>query len=305
MQPSYKPYTERTPDMQYLEAIRRLRSPEARYTKTPFQEYGTFTHLSLSPLVYRLENGFPILTERAIPFWRKPISELIAFINGATTLDEMRHYGDEKTWASWWANWVYEEKCAIFGLPAGDLGPGSYGGILAKCPTPNGHFHQVKHLLKQMRDYPDIRTHMVTTWYAPYALQHKELKRKVVVAPCHGTVMKFTIIDGKLTYQHVQRSIDFPVGGVLNIIQHATLLLMVAQVLGIEPYEYIHYPIDSQIYENQIEMVDELLLKREPRPFPTLVINDPTIRDLFAFRPEHFTLTNYDPHPVINFPVTE
>ena len=113
------------------------------------------------------------------------------------------------------------------------------------------------------------------------------------------------IINDQLTLQHVQRSADMPVGVVGNILQYAALTLAIAQVLGLTPRRYIHYFLDAQIYEDQIDRVKRLI-ERQPRPFPTLTIIDPAIKDIFAFRPEHFELMDYDPHPSMNdIPVTE
>lgn len=304
MEPRYRPYAERTPDRQYLNLLRRIRDEGQEFIH-PYQKVGRKTHLSLPPLVYRLKNGAPILTERSLPFWRKPISELIAFMNGATTLEELALYGDKETWASWWADWAYEDKCKIFGLKPGDLGPGSYGGAFGKFPTPEGKlFNQWVEVVRQMKEQPNLSTHFITSWIPFYTIGHSGLQRKVVVAPCHGNALKFTILNGKLTLRHVQRSADFPVGVPSNIIQYAAVTLMMAQVLNLEPDEYIHDFLDAQIYDNQVKQVEELL-RREPRPFPTLRITDPTIKDILAFRPEHFELTDYHPHPGIRFPVTE
>ena len=308
----YKPYEERTPDHQYRELVRRVRA-EGIYTKNPHQTRGTFTSVTLPKMVFPLSNGVPLLTERRISFWRKPIAELIAFINGARTLEQLRQYGDEKTWASWWEEWITPEKCADFGLPPGDLGPGSYGAAFHDFPMPNGEtFNQWEHVIREIRDEAGLRTHRVTTWIPFFALQHEGLQRKVVVAPCHGDV-QITILDGKLYLQMDQRSCDVILGLPSNLIQYAALTLMLAQVTGYEAHTYIHNVRDGQIYENFLEpqrptldepdkerpsVVDELLA-RDPKPYPTLRITDETIKDLFAFRPEHFELTDYQAHPAM------
>ncbi|MDP2651280.1 MAG: thymidylate synthase [bacterium] len=317
MNPNYKSFEERVPDLQYLNLVQRIRD-EGRYTKTRFQTNGTFSHFGLAPLDYKFENGFPMIPERSLKgSWAKYVNELAAFINGAVTVVEMSGYGTDTTWANWWSTWVYEEKCKIFGLPANHLGGASYGAILAQFPTPNGTFNQFEHLLKQMREMPDLRTHMVTTWYPPGALQHSDLVRDVVVAPCHGTDVKYTIIDGFLTCNHVQRSVDLTVGGTGNIVQWAALELWMAHVLDLVPLDYIHYFMDAQIYEDQMEKVDNELLAKEyltetdwryvrgDRAFPTLRVKEDAPKDFFAFRAEHFELTDYNPHLGIKFPVTE
>ncbi len=300
MQPAYKPYADRTPDQQYLNLVRMIRD-EGERVEHPYQKgMGRITHLSLPPLVYDLSNGFPMLTERNIPFWKTAIAELVAFMNGATTNAELHEFG-----CPWWDTWTTAEKCVIFGLEPGDLGWASYGGAYGKFPMPDGgHFNQFVNVMRGMKENPSLSTHCVTSWIPFGALQHSGLQRKVVVAPCHGNFIKFTIIDGKLTLQHVQRSADMPVGVVSNIIQYAALLLMVAQVLGVKPHRYVHYFLDAQIYENQLEKVEELL-GREPQAFPTMRIIDPSVNDILAFRPEHFAIEDYNPNPGIKFPVTE
>ena len=160
-------------------------------------------------------------------------------------------------------------------------------------------------MIEQMRDFPSVTTHMVTSWMPVYILESKRHSRKVVVAPCHGTAVRVIINNGKLTLQHVQRSADMPVGAVGNIIGYAAVALALARSLGVEPYRYVHFFMDSHIYEDQIPWV-KLLLERDPRPFPTLRIKDTAPTDFLAIRGEHFELTDYNPHPAMNdIPVTE
>lgn len=299
MNPDYLPYSERKPDKQYLDLIKRIRD-EGELVVHPHQNgMGRLTNLELPPLVYKLENGFPLLTERSIPFWGVAIAELCAFMNGVTTNAGLHEFG-----CPWWDMWTTKEKCAIFGLEEGDLGWASYGGAYGKYPTPEGPFNQFVHVIRGMQESPSASTHCVTSWIPFGTLQHSGLQRKVVVAPCHGNFLKFTIVNGRMTLQHVQRSADMPVGVVSNIIQYAALLLMAAQVVGVKPHKYVHYFLDAQIYENQLEKV-EVLLQREPRAFPTMRITNPEVKDILQFRPEHFELTDYQPHPGIKFPVTE
>lgn len=310
----YKPLSERTPDGQYLAALRRIKE-EGEYLKNPFMAHGRFTHFSLNPLVYDYANGIPLLTERKIAFWRKSIGELLAFILGVRHLKDLEPYGCEK----FWADFVTKDKCATFGLEEGDLGPASYGGIYHDFPVPdpekkdpNGAtFNQFHHLLKQIAWNPSLSTHMVTSWYPPGALQHDELRRQVVVAPCHGDLIKVSIVGkekgkpgGKLILTQVQRSADMPIGVPSNIFQYAALGLMLAQVTETVPYRYVHVFLDAQIYENQTENV-ETLLAREPKPFPILKIKNPDIRDIFEFTVDDFELEEYDPHESITgIPVT-
>lgn len=294
----YLPYEERKPDFQYLKVLQNVLE-RGIYTKNPYQTKGTFTSATAPQMEFLIENGVPVITERDVSgFWRKPIAEIIGFINGARTLRELRKYGG-KDWPSWWRKWASPEKCAHFDLEDGDMGPGAYG--------PGYHyggFNQWKHLVQEIRERPGLRTHKVSPWVPRLCLQHNDLKRQVVVAPCHGDI-QVILLEDKMIFRMDQRSGDVPVGVPSNMIQHPALFLMLAQVTGYKPYMYIHSIHDAQIYEDQVDHAKRLL-QRPPRPFPTLRITDPTIKDIFAFRPEHFELTDYHPHPAMNdIPVTE
>ncbi|MFH1013982.1 MAG: thymidylate synthase [Thermoplasmatota archaeon] len=302
MEPKYKPLYDRVPDTQYRDSLKRILK-EGELTQNPFQTRGTRTLLTLNPMVFLLSNGFPVITERKIGFWRKSIAELLAFIHGvrdARILAEI--------WGvNWWKEqWATSEKCAQFGLEPHDLGWGSYGVAFHDFPTmEGGSFNQFYHLVEQIRWRPSLRTHVVSPWIPQYCLQHDGRQRKVVVAPCHGWI-QVTIIDDKLTLRMDQRSADFPIGVPSNIIQYAALTMMIAHVTGYEPYMYIHSTHDSQIYEDQVDHVG-LMLERETRVFPSLHFtkNGQDITDLFHFRPEHFELRDYNPHPtILGIPVT-
>lgn len=309
MTPNYKPYSERTPDFQYRAVLRSSLSQQdggnGEYIKNQFQDTGRFSNFAAQPLDFKFENGFPIITERKIGFWCKFVNEMWAFMNGARTLDEMRQYGDEKTWPNFWENWVYPDKCRQFGLKPGDMGDGSYS-VFGKYPAPDGtSFNQFLAMIEQIRDFPSVTTHMVTSWMPVYALGSRRKPRKVVVAPCHGTAVRVIINDGRLTLQHVQRSADMPVGAVGNIIGYASVALALARLLKVEPYRYVHFFMDAHTYEKQVPWV-KTILERQPRAFPTLSISNLAPLDFLALRAEHFELTDYDPHPAMNdIPVTE
>ena len=313
----YKPYSERIPDRQYANVLRFIRqSPETFLAKNPHQDAGRWTNLETPRMVFKFENGFPIITERKIPFWKTAITEIILFMQGVQTLDEMLASG-----CNWWADWVSPEKCANFGLKTGNLGPGSYGPILAKLPhfeweksaefTGQGcyaprPFNQVENLVQSLKDGPYLNGHVISTWFPPLDMQHGKLRRQVVVAPCHGTKIQATVIEGrKLALTMTQRSGDVPVGVVSNIIQYAALTIMLAHVCGYEPYKYIHVVDDAQIYTNQVDRVDELL-EREPFPFPTLNLTDEgqRISNIFDFTADHFEISDYQSHPGMKIPTT-
>jgi thymidylate synthase len=245
------------------------------------------------PLKFKLSTGFPVLTERNLTsFWRAPIGELLAFINGARTQTELEKFG-----CKWWKVWVTEKKCHKRGLETGDLGPGSYGAAFHDFPTSEGeNFNQFKYLIKQIKEQPQLRTHFVTPWIPQYIYRVDGRQQKVVVCPCHGW-MHFRVVGDQLSLHMFQRSGDLPVGVPSNLIQYSALLLAVAHVTGLKPYEYIHTISDAHIYLDQLDHVKEML-GREPRPLPQIkLVNPPD--DIFAFRPEHFELVDYHPHPPI------
>ncbi len=285
----YKPLSERTSDSQYQDRLVMLLKGD--YVKDTPQGVGALTEFGrLAPMVFDLRNGVPVITERKIP-WEKAVAEIIAFINGARTIDEIESYG-----CPFWGD--YRGKGTKLGLEPNDMGPGSYGAVFHDYERADGtKLNQFAQMIEQIKDSPTLRTHRVTNWRADYTARGPN--RKVIVAPCHGEV-HCRVLDGKLHLRMDQRSADFPIGVPFNMIQYAALLLMIAQVTGLTPGRYIHSLSDAHIYENQVSAVLELL-KRDPRPFPTLQL-DPSVKNLFDFRVEHFTLEEYDPHPAMKVP---
>ena len=240
---------------------------------------------------FDLTQGFPLVTERDLSgrFLLGALGELCCFLNGGQTQQELEAYG-----CSWWKRWVTAEKCTKRGLPPGDLGPGSYGAVWRRFPTAEGQpFDQITNIIEQIREFPNLRTHFVTNWAPQYTIRGTGKSQKVVVAPCHGQ-LHILIINGRLSLHHIQRSADAPVGLVFNLVQYAALAMMLGQVTGYPAHELVYTISDAHIYERQIPAV-ETLLRREPRPFPTVSL-DPSIKDIFAFRPEHFTVSDYNPH---------
>ena len=301
----YKLVTERVADSQYQ---RLLQDILKRGIRTPSQQgVDALTLIGPGPMRFKLENGFPIINERnmnpkiseALPVtvWQQAIAEICAFINGARTQAELEKFG-----CYWWKSWVTPEKCAKRGLETGDLGPGSYGAAFHDFPTAEGTpFNQFKHIVEQIKEEPQLRTHFISPWIPQYIGRGKGKQQKVVVAPCHGWI-HVRIIDGKLTLHMIQRSADVPVGVPSNMVQYAALTLMLAQATNTIPYEYVHSFSDAHIYVDQIPAV-EIMLAREPRPLATVTMN-PRKKDIFAFRKEDFELSDYNPHPGIkNIPV--
>lgn len=291
MHPNYLPYTERTPDTQYRERLQ-LILEKGELVKDTQQGVGALTYMAPPPMHFLLSNGAPLITERKAPFWRGAVGELLAFINGARTLQELEAFD-----CKWWASWLTEEKCRKRGLATGDNGPGSYGSAFHDFPTSEGEaFNQFAEILLQIAEEPQLRSHIITPWIPQYTIRRKGRTQKVVVTPCHGWI-QIRIMNGKLTLHMIQMKADMPVGVPSNMIQYAALTVLLGHLTGYTPHEYIHSFSDAHIYENQIPYVEEML-RREPRRLPTLTLKNPR-NDIFAFRSEDFEITDYNPHPAI------
>lgn len=295
-----KPLNERTPDAQYQRLLRDILERGERVISQ--QGTDALTLIAPTPIRFRLENGFPVINERTmapkenshlpVTVWRQAIAEIFAFINGARTQKELEKFG-----VFWWKSWLTPEKCAKRGLEPGDNGPGSYGAAFHDFPTSEGEpFNQWKHIVEQIKEEPQLRTHFVTPWIPQYVGRGKGKTQKVVVCPCHGWV-HLRVLNGKLTLHMFQRSADVPVGVPSNMVQYAALTLAIAQATELEPYEYVHSFSDAHIYIDQVPAV-ETMLAREPRPLATMTI-DSSVKNIFDFRKEHFTLADYNPHPGI------
>ena len=295
-----KPYQERTPDTQYQRLLRDILEKGVR---TPSQQgVDALTLMGPEPLRYRLDNGFPLITERnmapkvtetlPVTVWQQAIGEILGFINGARTQKELEKFG-----CYWWRWWVTKEKCEKRGLEEGDLGPGSYGAAFHDFPTSEDvNYNQIKEVVQQIKEFPHLRTHFISPWIPQYMMRGEGKQQKVVVCPCHGWI-HIRVIENKLTLHMIQRSCDVPVGMPQNLIQYAALALAIAQATGTEAYEYVHSISDAHIYVDQVDSV-KTMLEREPRRLPTLTLNTDK-KDIFAIRREDFVLTDYDPHPGI------
>ncbi|MBI2109079.1 MAG: thymidylate synthase [Parcubacteria group bacterium] len=293
---TYKPYHERTVDTQYHELLAHI----MKSGRVVHPIHGEESRMILGhQMRFKMENGFPLITERSLSkMWKNGLGEFIAFMNGARTHEELKLFG-----CSWWNRWTTGEHCAKFGLPEGDLGNGSYGEVMARFPDTNGKtLNQIEVLLEQIKDMPFLRSHVTTTWLPPRVLQSKTRQRDTVVAPCHGNFVHFAVYpdDGEMDMHHVQRSGDLPVGVPFNFVHYAAYGMMVAHITGYTFNELVYTFSDVHIYESQYENVEEIL-SRAPRPFPTVLL-DKNISDIFKFRPEHFELSDYDPHPGMKIP---
>ena len=227
---------------------------------------------------FDLAAGFPVLTTKKLHL-RSIIHELLWFLRGDTNIRSLQENG-----VRIWDEWADEN---------GDLGP-VYGAQWRSWPTPDGrHIDQISELLAGLRNDPDSRRHIVSAWN-PAEIPSMKLP------PCHA-LFQFYVADGRLSCQLYQRSADIFLGVPFNIASYALLTMMVAQVCGLKPGEFVHTLGDAHLYSNHLEQA-QLQLSRTPRPLPTMWIN-PEVTDLFAFRPEDFRLDGYDPWPHIAAPV--
>ncbi len=294
---SYVPYAERVSDTQYTDLLRRILADGREVLPIHGERAKMLPGLQMR---FRMENGFPLLPIRDLSrSFPGALGELIAFMHGAHTLEGLQEYGCPKVF---WERWVTTEKCAVFGLPEHELGPGSYGPGWAHNPLSDGtFFNQIEHLLRQIKERPFLRTHVLSPWIPAFTLQHSELTRQVVVAPCHGWVHFLAFPERKeLVVHHFQRSGDMPVGVALNLVEYAALGMLVARMLDYTFAELVYTISDAHIYESEVPYVEELL-EREPRPFPTVSL-DPSITNPLDARREHFVLTDYEPHPHMVIP---
>lgn len=306
-------YEERQPDTQYRELLEAIMlRGEEQVTALMLDDEGNereakARYVDMYTMRFDLRNGLPLITERDLSkVYPKAMGEIIGFINGQHTLDGLAEYGMPK---SWWEPQITPEKTAKRGLKPGDLGDASYGPVLAAMPDRKGNpFNQIKALVDQIRYRPNLRTHWATTMYPPETFRGPGYEQKVVVVPCHGSVLHARVTDkGELKLKHFQRSGDVPVGVVNNMAQWATFTVMLAQATGYKPTEYIHVISDAHIYENQFEHVEKLL-DRAARPFPKMLVSDVVKKDskdqtdIFAYRSDDFSLEDVDSHPYFRIP---
>ncbi len=223
---------------------------------------------------FDLARGFPLVTTKKVHL-KSIIHELIWFLSGDTNIRYLKANG-----VSIWDEWADAN---------GDLGP-VYGAQWRSWPTPDGGaIDQMSKVVEQIRTNPDSRRLIVTAWN-PAEI---ELTR---LPPCH-LLFQFYVAEGRLSCQMYQRSADIFLGVPFNIASYALLTMMVAQVTGLKPGDFVHTLGDAHLYLNHIDQA-RLQLAREPRPLPTMRVN-PEVNSLFDFVYEDFTLESYDPHPHI------
>ncbi len=240
---------------------------------------------------FDLSQGFPLLTTKKLHL-KSIIHELLWFLKGETNTAYLKQNG-----VSIWDEWATEQ---------GELGP-VYGYQWRNWPLPNGgHVDQITQLLAQLKQKPHSRRLIVSAWNVA-DLPDESLKPQVNVrqgrmalAPCHA-FFQFYVADGRLSCQMYQRSADVFLGVPFNIASYALLTLMIAQVSGLKPGDFVHVLGDTHLYLNHLDQARGQLA-RKPFASPTLWIN-PEVKDLFAFRFEDFRLENYEAHAHIKAPI--
>lgn len=296
----YLPVEKRVPNSQYKSLLSEILSNG--HFKPCVQGLRALTVLGPHPMRFNLRNGVPLITERKMDLkpkdrpllWKQAIAEIIAFINGARTLKDLESHG-----CFWWDKWGTAERCAFWGLEAGDFGPSFYGEAYARFPKKDGStFNQIAEVIEQIKNLPTWRTHYISLWIPQYLIGKH---RVATITPCTGSLM-FEVYDDKISLCLIQRSADVPIGVPFNTFQYSALLLMVAQVTNLVPNELVHFMLDAHIYENQLPAVQEIISRKSSK-FPILKVN-PEVRALFEFRMGDFALEEYDPHPTINIPVS-
>jgi thymidylate synthase len=260
---------------QYIELVQRILDegvPKGDRTGTGTRS--VFGH----QMRFNLADGFPLVTTKKLHL--KSIAyELLWFLRGETNVRYLRDHG-----VSIWNEWADEE---------GELGP-VYGHQWRSWPGRNGEsIDQIAEVIEQIQTNPDSRRLIVSAWNPADV-------PAMALPPCH-LLFQFYVADGRLSCQMYQRSADVFLGVPFNIASYALLTMMVAQVTGYEPGDFVHTFGDAHLYDNHLEQA-RLQLSREPRALPTMRI-DPAVRSIFDFEFDNFQLENYHPHPHIPAPV--
>ena len=260
---------------QYLDLLRHIRT----HGVNKEDRTGTGTQSVFGyQMRFNLQDGFPLLTTKKVHL-KSIIYELLWFISGNTNVRWLQEHG-----VTIWDEWADEN---------GNLGP-VYGHQWRSWPAPDGGtIDQLSQVVELIRKNPDSRRMLVTAWN-PGEVE------KMALPPCH-CLFQFYVAEGRLSCQLYQRSADVFLGVPFNIASYALLTLMIAQVCGLQPGEFIHTTGDTHIYRNHFEQV-ALQLSREPRPLPRMRFN-PEVKSIFDFKYEDFTLEGYDPWPAIKAPV--
>ena len=228
---------------------------------------------------FNLEEGFPLVTTKKLHL-KSIIYELLWFLKGDTNVKYLQKHG-VRIWNEW-------------ARPDGDLGP-IYGYQWRSWPDYNGgHVDQIRQAVEDIKHNPDSRRIIVSAWNVAQLPE-------MALAPCHA-FFQFYVADGRLSLQLYQRSADSFLGVPFNIASYALLTMMMAQVCGLRPGDFVHTLGDAHLYLNHLDQA-RLQLMREPRPLPRMILN-PDVKDILDFNYEDFTLEGYDPHPHIKATVS-
>lgn len=259
----------------YLELLARARRDGVqRIDRTGVGTLSVFGH----QMRFNLADGFPAVTTKKLHF-RSIIHELLWFLSGDTNIGYLKQNN-----VSIWDEWADAQ---------GNLGP-VYGAQWRSWRTADGRvIDQISALIEQIKTNPNSRRLIVTAWNPGEIPQ-------MALAPCH-CLFQFHVADGRLSCQLYQRSGDIFLGVPFNIASYALLTMMVAQVTGLKPGEFIHTLGDAHLYLNHLEQAD-IQLSRDPFPLPMMRLN-PDLNSLFDFRYEDFTLEHYQSHPAIRAPI--
>lgn len=260
---------------QYLDLMRRILDDGAEKTdRTGTGTKSVFGH----QMRFDLSESFPLLTTKKLHL-RSIIHELLWFLTGDTNVQYLH-----ENKVTIWDEWADEQ---------GNLGP-VYGHQWRKWESADGRIiDQVTQVIEQIKTNPDSRRLIVSAWNVGDI-------DKMALPPCH-LLFQFYVADGKLSCQLYQRSADVFLGVPFNIASYSLLCMMMAQVCGLKPGEFVHTLGDAHLYSNHLEQT-ELQLSREPKALPRMLIN-PEVNNLFDFKFEDFELVDYDPHPHIKAPV--
>lgn len=261
---------------QYLDLMRRIIDEGVdKGDRTGTGTRSVFGH----QMRFDLADGFPLVTTKKVHL-KSIIYELLWFLKGDTNVRYLQEHG-VRIWNEWAG-------------PDGDLGH-IYGYQWRSWPDyDGGYIDQIKQAVDDIKHNPDSRRIIVSAWNVA-DLGNMNLP------PCHA-FFQFYVANGRLSLQLYQRSADTFLGVPFNIASYALLLMMMAQVTGLQPGEFVHTLGDTHLYLNHLEQA-HLQIEREPRPLPRMVIN-PDVKDIFDFKYEDFKLEGYDPHPHIPAPIS-
>lgn len=274
---------------QYLDLMRHVKTNGTR--KGDRTGTGTISVFGYQ-MRFDLAAGFPLVTTKKCHL-KSIIHELLWFLKGETNIQYLKDNG-----VSIWNGWADEN---------GGLGP-VYGYQWRNWPLPDGgHVDQISEIIETIKSKPNSRRIIVSAWnvadlpnesISPHA---NVKKSKMALAPCHA-FFQFYVADGKLSCQLYQRSADIFLGVPFNIASYALLTMMIAQVTGLSPGDFVHTLGDAHLYLNHLEQAD-LQLSRDPYALPSMQIN-PQVKSIFDFKYEDFELLNYQSHPAIKAPIS-